>query len=242
MADSIPPGSAGKANLLAFNMYCKYMFKHCCVMRHAIYTATPRDSTMNHLLSQLAALCLVLTLFTSAGWSEDAPKAPATEVNTVCPISGKAVDPEITVVYEGKTYAFADAASRTTFNEARENSLYHKLGGQPALAAVIDAFYVKVLADTRIKHHFEDINMEKQIRRQKAFLSAAFGGPVAWTGKNMRKAHDDLKLTEADFNAVAENLVSTLQDFKVKQELIDQVVAIALSVKNDVLNKPTEAK
>jgi hemoglobin len=193
-------------------------------------------------LIHLSILCLVLALSVSAGWSEDAAKPAAAEVNTVCPISGKPVDPRITVVYEGRTYAFADDASRTAFNAARENSLYHKLGGQAALSAVVDAFYVKVLADARIKHHFDDINMEKQIRRQKAFLSAAFGGPIAWAGKDMRKAHIDLKLTEADFNAVAENLVSTLKDFKVQQELIDQVVAIASSVKDDVLNKPKAAK
>ena len=84
--------------------------------------------------------------------------------------------------------------------------------------------------------------MEKQARRQKEFLSAAFGGPTAWAGKDMRKAHSDLHLTEAHFNAVAENLVSTLQDFKIKQELIDQVVAIAMSVKNDVLNRPKDTK
>ncbi|HEX3132875.1 MAG TPA: hypothetical protein VHX44_04745 [Planctomycetota bacterium] len=197
---------------------------------------------MYRLFSHLTTLCLCFTLITSAGWSEDATKSAAAEVNTVCPISGKPVDPKITVVYEGQTYAFADEACRTTFNQARENSLYQKLGGQAALSAVVDAFYVKVLADDRIKHYFADVNMEKQIRRQKAFLSAAFGGPVAWTGKDLRKAHADLKLSEADFNAVAENLVSTLKDFKVKQELIDQVVAIALSVKNDVLNKPKESK
>lgn len=197
---------------------------------------------MNRIITHLTTLCLVLALFASAGWSEDAPKLAAGEVNTVCPISGKPVDPKITVVYEGKTYAFSDETCRTTFNTARENSLYQKLGGQAALNAVVDAFYVKVLADERIKHHFADVNMDKQARRQKAFLSAAFGGPVPWTGKDMRKAHIDLKLTEADFNAVAENLVATLKDFKVKQELIDQVVAIALSVKNDVLNKPKDAK
>ena len=210
--------------------------------RFAAFPTHSRKPTMNRMLSQLSTLCLVLALFASVGWSEDAPKPAAAEVNTVCPISGKAVDPKITVVYEGKTYAFADDTSRTTFNAARENSLYQKLGGQAALNAVVDAFYVKVLVDERIKHHFADINMDKQARRQKAFLAAAFGGPVAWTGKDLRKAHVDLKLTEADFNAVAENLVSTLKDFKVKQELIDQVVAIALSVKDDVLNKPKEAK
>lgn len=218
------------------------MFKAAALRGAHLWLTTIHGNSMKHLLALFTTLCLSLALFASAGWAEDAGKAPATEVNTVCPISGKPVDPTITVVYEGRTYAFADAACRTTFNEARENSLYQKLGGQAALNAVIDAFYVKVLADDRIKHYFAEVNMDKQAKRQKAFLSAAFGGPVPWTGKDLRKAHSDLKLTEADFNAVAENLVATLKDFKVKQELIDQVVAIALSVKNDVLNKPKEVK
>ncbi|MBA3699757.1 MAG: group 1 truncated hemoglobin [Planctomycetes bacterium] len=174
--------------------------------------------------------------------SAEDKKPDAAGVNTVCPISGKPADPKITVVYEGGTYAFADDASRTTFNAAREKSLYHRLGGKTALDAVVEAFYVKVLADARIKHHFADINMDKQRRRQKAFLAAAFGGPTPWTGKDLRKAHADLALTEADFNAVAENLVATLKDFNVKQDLIDEVVAIALSVKDEVLNKPKPAK
>jgi hemoglobin len=197
---------------------------------------------MKHLVAHLTTCCLVLVLALagSAAWTEEAAKAP--EVNTVCPITGKPVDPQITLVYEGRTYAFADDASRATFAAARENSLYQKLGGRAALDAVVDAFYVKVLADERIKHYFADVDMGKQGRRQKAFLAAAFGGPVPWTGKDLRKAHAGLKLSEADFNAVAENLVKTLQDFKVKQELIDQVVAIALSVKKDVLDQPKDAK
>ncbi len=197
---------------------------------------------MKRLLTQLSALCLALALFSAAGWTEDAPKTAAGEINMVCPISGKPVDPKITVVYEGRTYAFADDACRTKFNAAREASLYHRLGGQAAINAVVDAFYAKVLADARIKHHFADVDMEKQAKRQKAFLSAAFGGPTAWTGKDLRKAHQGLNLTEADFNAVAENLLKTMEECKVPKALIDEVMAIAGSVKNDVLNKPKDAK
>jgi len=198
---------------------------------------------MKRILAHLTAICLGIVLLTNTSWAEDAtPKNAPTEINTICPISGKPVDPKITVVYEGKTFAFADDASRTKFNEARENSLYQKLGGKAALEAVVDAFYVKVLADVRIKDIFADVNMDKQARRQKAFLAAAFGGPVPWTGKDMRKAHMDLKLTEEHFNAVAEHLQKTLEEFKVKKELIDQVMAIAGSVKNDVLNRPKDAK
>ena len=102
---------------------------------------------------------------------------------------------------------------------------------------------MKVLADNRIKHFFDDINMNKQRRKQKEFLSAAFGGPQPWTGKDMRTAHKNLPgLNETHFNAVAENLQKTLEDLKIKPELIQQVMAIAASTRNDVLNRPKDAK
>jgi hemoglobin len=48
-------------------------------------------------------------------------------------------------------------------------------------------------------------------------------------------------LTEAHFNAIAENLVNTLKDLKISQDLIDQVVAVALKTKDDVLGRPKKA-
>jgi hemoglobin len=190
----------------------------------------------------IASLALAVTVNFAAA-AEPGAKAAATEINQICPISGKPVNPKITMVYEGKTYAFAEEACRTKWRTARESSLYHKLGGQPAIDAAVEAFYVKVLADNRIKHYFEDINMSKQRRKQKEFLSAAFGGPIPWTGKDMRTAHANLPgLNETHFNAVAENLQKTLEDLKIKPELIKQVMAIAASTRNDVLNRPKNAK
>lgn len=167
----------------------------------------------------------------------------AEEVNKVCPISGKLVNPAITTVYEGQTYAFAEDACRTKWVAAREGSLYHKLGGKGAIDAAVESFYKKVLADDRIKHFFSDINMTAQRRKQKAFLSAAFGGPTPWAGKDMRKAHENLPgLNETHFNAVAENLQKTLEELKVPQDLIDQVMTIAASTKDDVLNRKPKTK
>lgn len=186
---------------------------------------------MKHLIA-LLALALPLA-------AADAPKAS----NTVCPISGKPVNPSITYTYEDVTYAFAEDACRTKFISARENSLYHKLGGKPAIDAAIDAFYVKVLADKRVNHFFEDVSMVKQHRKQKEFLSAAFGGPIPWTGKDMREAHRDMPdLNDTHFNAIAEHLQSTLQDLKVDKALIDQVMAIAESTRADVLYHSKAAK
>ena len=206
------------------------------MLRHAFVWAGP---TMKLIFSTLATITAVMTLLVNAALAADpAAVASATATNTVCPVSGKPVDPAITTEYEGLKWSFAKEACKTKWTKAREDSLYQKLGGKAAIDAVVDAFYVKVLADNRVKHFFADVSMDKQRRKQKEFLSFAFGGPLPWTGKDMRKAHAGMGLTEEHFNAIAENLVSTLKDFKVKQELIDQVVAIAVSTKDDVLDRP----
>ncbi len=116
-------------------------------------------------------------------------------------------------------------------------SVFEKLGGAAAIDAAVDIFYRKVLADDRISHFFDTVDMEAQHTKQKAFLTMAFGGPNHYTGNDMRAAHQGMNLTEEHFTAVAEALVSTLQDLNVAQADIDSVVAIALSVKDDVLNR-----
>jgi hemoglobin len=118
-----------------------------------------------------------------------------------------------------------------------EKSLYESLGGEAAVNAAVDIFYRKVLADDRIAHHFEQIDMDLQREKQKAFLTVAFGGPNRYSGSDMRAAHKHLKLTEGDFNAVMEHLGATLKELKVPDPLIAKAAGIALSVKNEVLNR-----
>ena len=192
---------------------------------------------IRHLLITLTAATLATTNLSA----ETPAKPAAAEINTVCPISGKPVDPKITTSYEGRTYAFAQEACRAKWVAAREKSLYHKLGGKAAMDAAVDAFYVKVLADNRVKDLFKDVSMPKQHRKQKEFLSAALGGPLPWTGKDMRKAHEGMGLTDEHFNAIAENLTATLKDLKISQELIDQVIAVVATTKDDVLGRPKKA-
>lgn len=116
-------------------------------------------------------------------------------------------------------------------------SVYERIGGSAAVDAAVDIFYRKVLGDDRISHFFDTIDMEAQHAKQKAFLTMAFGGPNAYSGRDMRAAHQHMHLTEEHFNAVAESLVATLQELNVQEDDINEVVAIALSVKDDVLNR-----
>ena len=116
-----------------------------------------------------------------------------------------------------------------------EQTLFDKLGGMEAVNAAVDLFYNKVVVDDRISHFFQNIDMANQSGKMKAFLAYAFGAPLPYSGKDMRAAHAHMDLTETHFNAVAEQLVATLEELSVPQELIQEVVAIALSTKDDVL-------
>lgn len=130
----------------------------------------------------------------------------------------------------------------TPMSEETPKSVYDRIGGTAAVEAAVDIFYRKVLSDDRISHFFDTIDMESQHAKQKAFMTMAFGGPNNYSGKDMRAAHKHMSLTEEHFNAVAENLVGTLQELEVPQAEIDEIVAVCLSVKDDVLNVPVEEK
>lgn len=160
--------------------------------------------------------------------------------NEKCPVCGEAADPACVAEYEGVTYAFHSGGCRDKWTKERQGSLYHRLGGKAAMDAAVEKFYVKVLADEHINGFFEDVDMKRQARKQKEFLSAAFGGPTPWKGKDMRTAHQVLDLEESHFNAVAGHLQATLEELKVPEELIKEVMAIAGSVKGAVLNEKKE--
>lgn len=122
-------------------------------------------------------------------------------------------------------------------------TLYEQLGGAAAVDLAVDKFYERVLQDDRIKHFFADVDMVKQRAHQKAFLTYAFGGTDKYDGRYMREAHKELVekhgLNSEHFDAVAEDLLITLQEIGVPEDLIAQVAAVAAAPqhKKDVLNQ-----
>ncbi len=116
-------------------------------------------------------------------------------------------------------------------------SLYERLGGKDAINAAVDIFYENVLADERVRQFFDGVDMDEQRGKQKRFLAYAFGGPANYTGKDMREAHKHLNLNDEHFGAVAENLQATLEQLGVPAAEIGEVMAIAGSTKDDVLNR-----
>jgi hemoglobin len=185
-------------------------------------------------MKSLLALLITLTL---APALVAEPRKTQTSSAT-CPVDGKDTDPKFGTSYEGDRYSFCSEACAKKWQADREASLYQQIGGKAAIDAAVNLFYKKVLADDRIKHFFEDVDMVRQHAKQKAFIAAALGGPKKWEGKDMRTAHAKLPgLNDSHFNAVAENLKASLTELNVKPELIDRVLAIVDTTRADVLNK-----
>lgn len=119
-------------------------------------------------------------------------------------------------------------------------NLFEKIGGAPAVDAAVDLFYRKVLSDDTISQFFDDVDMDEQRGKQKAFLTMVFGGPNEYSGKDLRTAHKQLVqkgLNDSHFNAVAVHLEATLEELGVPSDLVNEVMTVAASTRDDVLDR-----
>jgi hemoglobin len=124
---------------------------------------------------------------------------------------------------------------------AQDKSLYDRLGGQPALTAVVDAFVGRVAADTRINKKFAKSDIPRLKFHLVEQLCAATGGPCKYTGRDMKAAHKNMKVTEGEFNALVEDLVATLDQFKVPEKEKGELLGILGPLKTQIVEVNTSA-
>lgn len=96
-----------------------------------------------------------------------------------------------------------------------EKSLYERLGGQPAVDAVVEDFAGRVLADTRINAKFAKSDPARLVHNLKTFVCVATGGPCDYQGQDMAAAHQHMGVTDGEFTALVGDLSDTLDKFKV---------------------------
>lgn len=121
-----------------------------------------------------------------------------------------------------------------------EQSLYERLGGEDAITATVGMFYDRIMGDESLAPFFADLDMDKQINKQIAFMTMAFGGPHDYDGRDLRSAHARLitrGLNADHFAAVAGHLQATLTTLSVPTELIAEVMSIVGSTQPEVLNQ-----
>jgi hemoglobin len=119
-----------------------------------------------------------------------------------------------------------------------KKSLYQRLGGYDAVAAVVDDFIGRLVADKRFSKFFVGHSEDslKKIRQHivDQFCNAA-GGPCLYTGRDMKTTHHGLKISQADWDASAKHLVATLQKFKVPKAEQDDLLAFVNTLRKDIV-------
>lgn len=120
----------------------------------------------------------------------------------------------------------------TAFAEA---SIYDTIGGEPALAAVVDDFYDRVVSDPALAGFFIGTNMTRLKGRQVEFFAAALGGPDIYTGATMRQAHQGRGIAQEHFDLVAGHLVAALGGAGVPGDLIGQIVDVVAPLSKDIV-------
>jgi hemoglobin len=122
----------------------------------------------------------------------------------------------------------------------RDKSLYDRLGGYNALAAVVDDFIGRLVGDPRFAKFFIGHSEDSQKRIRQHILDqfcAATGGPCIYTGRDMKTSHHGLHINEADWDAAAKHLVASLDKFKVPEKEKSEVLGFVTSLKKDIVEK-----
>ena len=133
------------------------------------------------------------------------------------------------------------AVTSTTWAQATK-SLYDRLGGRTAIVAVVDDFVANCAADTRINKFFAATAADA--KRLAAFknnlveqICEASGGPCKYKGKDMKSAHAGLGISNADFDALVEDLTKTLDKFKVGKAEQGQLLGVLGPMRPQIVEK-----
>jgi hemoglobin len=120
---------------------------------------------------------------------------------------------------------------------AGEVSIFESMGGESALSAVVDDFYVRVLADPQLAGFFAGANIPKLKGRQVEFLAAALGGPDFYQGAGLREAHAGRGIGQADFDKVARHLTAALAAAGVPAETVTQIAGAVTPLADDIVSR-----
>jgi hemoglobin len=118
-----------------------------------------------------------------------------------------------------------------------KRSLYDRLGGYGAISAVVDDFVANVAADKRINKFFAKANVPRLKARLVEQLCQASGGPCVYTGADMKTAHAGIGVRNKDFDALVQDLVKSLNKFKVPKAEQKEIASVLLPMRKDIVTR-----
>ena len=148
------------------------------------------------------------------------------------------------VAYNSPVGAAQATAAPAPVPPEEKQSLYTRLGGEPAIKAVVDDFVGRAAsnpkvnftrAGTPVEWKATDENVAKLKKHLVQMVCAVSGGPQKYEGRDMKSSHAGMKITNAEFDAIAGDLIATLKKFNVPQAEIDELVGIVATTRSDIV-------
>ena len=131
-------------------------------------------------------------------------------------------------------------ACATTSEAPSQPSLYKRLGGREGIALVVGDFTANMVADSRVNARFKDAkpnDVEKFKSNLADQICEATGGPCSYVGKDMKTAHKDMRITEAEWDATVENLVKALDKHNVPAQSKQELLGALGPMKKDIVGQ-----
>ena len=106
-------------------------------------------------------------------------------------------------------------------------TLFDKYGGVPTVRLIVKAFYKEVLDRPHLEKYFDGVDMPRLIEHQIEFVAYALGKPKAeYPDDSLREGHKGLRITSADFDEVANVLLSVLLHFNVERDDVNAICSV----------------
>ncbi|MEQ9619778.1 MAG: group 1 truncated hemoglobin [Deltaproteobacteria bacterium] len=122
--------------------------------------------------------------------------------------------------------------------EQKEESLYKRLGGYDAIAAVTAQLFARMIENEQLGKYFIGLNTESKQKAQQLtvdFICKATGGPCLYLGENMKVAHTGLGITDSDWDVSVEILVGILDEFKVPEKEKGELLSMLSGLKGQIV-------
>jgi len=119
-------------------------------------------------------------------------------------------------------------------------TLYQRLGGRENIKLIVDDFVTTMAADPRVNSRFKGLDAARVAKLQTNLadqICDATGGPCAYLGQDMKTVHKGMGITEAEWNATVEDLVKSLNKFKVGAKEQEELLAALGGMKKDIVGQ-----
>ena len=115
-------------------------------------------------------------------------------------------------------------------------TLYQQFGERPGIEALVEELLVRILEDPRINAGFAEVDLVNLNDRLVEQICVEVGGPCVYTGRTMAESHASLVVTEADFNALVEDLVDAMEARGIPRRAQNRLLRRLAPMRRDIVS------